>query len=233
MENKITILLVEDNDGLANYVSVLLTSSNYNVLRTSKGKEAISMAASYCPDLILLNMGLPDIGGLEVLKTIRLWSNVPIIFVTGNQYENTKVEAFDSGADDYITKPFSNRELLARIKTELRHSQKIIPEDPIRCVGDIVVDLSKRTVTVAGENTHLTPIEYKMLLLFINHAGKILTYDFIIKQIWGPYTNETYESELLALRVNIANIRKKIKENTTKPRYILTEIGIGYKMSEN
>jgi len=233
MENKITILLVEDNDGLASYVSVLLMSSNYNVIRTLKGKEAISMTASYCPDLILLNIGLPDIDGLEVLKAIRLWSNVPVIFLTGNQYENTKVDAFDNGADDYITKPFSNRELLARIKTELRHSQKIITEDPIRRVGEIVVDISKRTVTVAGDNTHLTPIEYRILLLFCKHAGKVLTYDFIIKQIWGPYTNETYESELLALRVNIANMRKKIKDSPVKPRYILTEIGVGYRMSEN
>lgn len=232
MENKITILLVEDNDGLANYLSVLLTSSNYNVLRTSKGGEAVSMAAAYCPDMILLNIGLPDINGMEVLRAIRLWSDVSVIFLTGNLYENTKVEAFDNGADDYITKPFSNAELLARIRTELRHSQKIISEDPVKKIGEIVVDLSKRTVTFAGEVIHFTPIEYKLLVLFIKHAGKVLTYDFIIKQIWGPYTHETYESELQALRVNVTNIRRKIKESPAHPIYILTEIGIGYRMTE-
>lgn len=157
---------------------------------------------------------------------------MPVIFVTANLYENTKVEAFDNGADDYITKPFSNGELLARIKTELRHGQKTVQEDPIKSIGDVVIDLLKRDVTVGGECIHFTPIEYKILLLLIKHAGRVLTYDFIIKQVWGPYTNETFESERLALRVNIANIRKKIKENPAKPRYILTEVGIGYKMSE-
>jgi len=232
MENKPTILLVEDNEGLSNFVTVLLTSNDYNVIKTAKGKEAISMAASYCPDMILLNMGLPDISGLEVLKAIRLWSNMPVIFVTADTAENDKVEAMDHGADDYITKPFGTKELLARIRKEMRHSQKSLPENTITTIGAITIDYAKRSITAAGSKIHLTPIEYKLFILFCRHIGKMLTYDFLIKEIWGPYTLETYESELQALRVNIANIRRKIETDPANPRYILTEVGIGYRLSE-
>lgn len=233
MNTKPTILLVEDNEGLGNFITVLLTSNDYNVIKTSKGKEAITMTASHCPDMVLLNMGLPDINGLEVLKAIRLWSKLPVIFVTADTNENDKVQAFDLGADDYMTKPFGTKELLARIRKEFRRSQPGAAESATKNIGDVFIDYGQRLVTVGGNKVHFTPIEYRLLLLFTRHAEKMLTYDFIIKEIWGPYTLETYESELQALRVNIANIRKKIEADPANPKYILTETGIGYRMTEN
>ena len=232
MENKTTILVVEDHDSASNYLSAILTSNNFNVIKTAKGKEAISMAASYCPDMILLNMGLPDISGMDVLKAIRLWSDVPIIFVSSHVSENEVVEALDFGADDYIKKPFRTPELMARIRTGFRHSQKTVDVNPIRTLGEMVIDIDGRNVTVSGKRIHLTPIEFKIVALLCKNMGKVLTYDFIIKGIWGPCTKETYESELQALRVNVGNIRKKIEEDHAMPRYILTEVGIGYRMSE-
>lgn len=232
MENKPTILVVEDEDGIRNYLSAVLISNNYNVLKTSKGREAITMAASYCPDMILLDLGLPDIYGMEVLRSIRQWTNLPIIIVTSHDYEDEKVTALDFGADDYVTKPFGISELLARIRTELRHSQKTDSLSPLRTVGDIQIDLSKRMVSVAQKEIHLTPNEYKIIVLLSQHVGRVLTHDFIIRDIWGPYTNETYASELQALRVNVANIRRKIEANPAEPKYILTEVSVGYRMVE-
>ncbi|MBP8639824.1 MAG: response regulator transcription factor [Oscillospiraceae bacterium] len=232
MENKQTILVVEDHDSASNYISAILTSSNFSVIKTAKGKEAISMAASYCPDMILLNMGLPDITGMDVLKAIRLWSDVPIIFVSSHVSENEMVEALDYGADDYVKKPFRTNELMARIRTGFRHSQKNTDVNPIRHVGEMVIDIDSRSVAISGKSIHLTPNEYKIIVLLCKNPGKVLTYDYIIKGIWGPCTKETYESELQALRVNVANIRKKIEEDPTKPKYILTEVGIGYRLSE-
>ncbi len=233
MENKPTILVVEDHDSASNYISAILTSNDFNVIKTAKGKEAIAMAASYCPDMILLNMGLPDISGIDVLKAIRLWSNVPIIFVSSHVSENEVVEALDLGADDYIKKPFRTPELMARIRTGFRHSQKNVDVNPIRTVGEMMIDIDRRNVTITGKRIHLTPNEYKIIVLLCKNLGKVLTYDFIIKGIWGPCTKETYESELQALRVNIGNIRKKIENDPAKPRYILTEVGIGYRMAED
>jgi len=232
MENKPTILVVEDEDGIRNYLSAVLATNNYNVLKTSKGREAITMAASYCPDLILLDLGLPDLYGMEVLRSIRQWTNLPVIIVSSHDYEDEKVTALDFGADDYVTKPFGISELLARIRTELRHSQKIDSLSPIRNIGDIKIDLSKRTVSISQREIHLTPNEYKIIVLLSQHVGRVLTHDFIIREIWGPYTNETYASELQALRVNVANIRRKIEINPAEPKYIITEVSVGYRMTE-
>lgn len=233
MENKPTILVVEDHDSASNYISAILTSNNFSVIKTAKGKEAISMAASYCPDMILLNMGLPDISGMDVLKAIRLWSDVPIIFVSSHVSENEVVEALDFGADDYIKKPFRTNELMARIRTGFRHSQKNADVNPIRTVGEMIIDVDSRNVSISGNRIHLTPNEYKIIVLLCKNLGKVLTYDFIIKGIWGPCTKETYESELQALRVNVGNIRKKIEEDPSKPRYVITEVGVGYRLAEN
>ena len=232
MENKQTILVVEDHDSASNYISAILSSNNFSVIKTAKGKEAISMAASYCPDMILLNMGLPDITGMDVLKAIRLWSDVPIIFVSSHVSESEMVEAFDYGADDYVKKPFRTNELMARIRTGFRHSQKNADVNPIRYIGEMVIDIDSRSVTVSGKCIHLTPNEFKIIVLLCKNPGKVLTYDFIIKGIWGPCTKEIYESELQALRVNVANIRRKIEEDPTKPKHIITEVGIGYRLSE-
>ena len=225
------ILIVEDEDAICNFISAILTSNHYNLIKTGKGREAISMAASFCPDLILLDLGLPDMDGIEVIKSVREWSNIPIIVVSARGHEREKVEALDLGADDYITKPFGTSELLARIRTEIRHSQRSqgganSSADKIT-VGELEINYEKRLVSVSGKEIHLTPIEYKIICLLSQHLGKVLTYDYMTKEIWGPYTNE-----IQALRVNMANIRRKLELNPAEPQYIITEVGVGYRMVE-
>jgi len=226
------VLIVEDDEAISNFISAVLTSNDYKIIKTKKGKEAVSMAASYCPDLILLDLGLPDIDGIDVVKSIREWTNIPIIIVSARGHEREKVEALDLGADDYITKPFGTSELLARIRTEIRHSQKnflnhsVVSEKII--VGDLEINYDKRLVTISGKEIHFTPIEYRIVCLLSSHLGKVLTHDFIIKEIWGPYSNE-----IQTLRVNMANIRRKIEENPAEPNYIVTEVGVGYRMIED
>ena len=231
MENKLIILIVEDENGISNFISAILISNDYQVIKCQKGNDAISMTASYCPDLILLDLGLPDIDGLEVLERIRQWSDVPVIVVTARGNESEKVKALDLGADDYVTKPFGTLELLARVRTAIRHKQKTSSYNPLETdkirIGGLAIDIVKRTVTMDGEIVHLTPIEYKILLLLAKNAGKVLTLDSIGKEIWGPYTDEQN-----ALRVNMANIRRKIEINPAEPKYILTEVGVGYRMVE-
>jgi len=231
MNNKREVLIVEDEKGISNFIAAILDANDYKVIKTDKGLEAISMAASHCPDLILLDLGLPDINGLDVLKSIRIWSDMPIIIISARTNEREKVEALDLGADDYITKPFGTSELLARIRTAIRHKQKnetnsLHGINKI-CIGGIIIDIEKRRVTVDGLEVHFTPVEYKILLLMATHAGKVLTLDMITKEIWGPYTIEHN-----ALRVNMANIRRKIETNPGEPIYILTEVGVGYRMVE-
>jgi Response regulators consisting of a CheY-like receiver domain and a winged-helix DNA-binding domain len=226
---KQVILIVEDEKGISNFMSTILESNDYQVLKCTNGMDAISVTASRGPDLILLDLGLPDLDGLEVLVRIREWSQVPIIVVTARGNEIEKVKALDLGADDYVTKPFGTLELLARIRTAIRHKQKgynPLETDKI-CIGDLELDFVKRKVTIKNEIIHLTPIEYKILVILMQNAGKVLTLDYISKEIWGPYTNEHN-----ALRVNMANIRRKIETNPAEPKYIHTEVGVGYRMVE-
>lgn len=229
MNNKQLILLVEDEIAICNFISTILTSNNYNVIKADKGKEAIALTASNSPDLILLDLGLPDMDGIDVLKTIRSWSNVPIIVVSARGHEREKVEALDLGADDYITKPFGTSELLARIRTEVRHSKKKMDESLIETgkvtIGSFSIDYDKRIVKVEDKEIHLTPIEYRIIALLSQNVGKVLTHDYIIKEIWGPFINENQ-----TLRVNMANIRRKIETNPAEPKYIVTEVGVGYRM---
>lgn len=236
MENKPLILIVEDEDVICNYISTVLSANGFSFIKASKGKEAISMAASSCPDLLLLDLGLPDMDGLDVLKTVRQWTGLPVIVVSARGHERDKVEALDLGADDYITKPFGTAELLARIRTALRHSQKSSEDTAAGsgkvATGELEIDSSRRHVAVSGKEVHLTPIEYKIIVLLARYIGKVLTYDFIIKDIWGPYVNIPSGSEMQALRVNMANIRRKIEENPGEPKYIVTEVGVGYRMIE-
>ncbi|HWQ78998.1 MAG TPA: response regulator transcription factor [Anaerovoracaceae bacterium] len=224
------ILIVEDEEAISGFISAVLTSNDYNLIKTGKGREAVSMAASHSPDLILLDLGLPDMDGTDVIKTIREWSDIPIIVVSARGHEREKVEALDLGADDYITKPFGTSELLARIRTAIRHSRKNAGGGACAekvTVGDLEIDYEKRLVTVRKKETHLTPIEYRIISLLSRHLGKVLTYESIIKEVWGPYTDE-----IQALRVNMANIRRKLEDNPAEPRYIVTEIGVGYRMAE-
>lgn len=232
MNNWPTVMIVEDDETISSFISAILSANDFNIIKTARGNEAVSMAASYCPDLILLDLGLPDIDGIDVLKTIRQWTGLPVVVVSARGHEKEKVEALDLGADDYITKPFGTSELLARIRTALRHSQSNTMSNPSSTdkvtVGNLRIDYSRRLVSVADREIHLTPIEYKIIVLLSKNIGKVLTHDFIMKEVWGPYTNE-----IQALRVNMANIRRKLENNPAEPRYVVTEVGVGYRMVED
>lgn len=230
---KYKILVVEDDNSISNFISTILYANDYEPLSARSGKEAVSLASSGCPDLILLDMGLPDTDGMSILKFLRQWTNVPVIVVSARSREREKVEALDAGADDYITKPFGSSELLARIRTALRHANSSLPghaeESPSTFVcGDFSIDYDKHRVKVGNQEIHLTQCEYKMVSLLCHNAGKVLTYDYISKQIWGPYHNEDNQK----LRVNMANIRRKIEPNPAVPEYIFTEVGVGYRMRD-
>ena len=225
------ILVIEDEEAICNFITAILNSNGYQVIKTSMGREGLSMAASYSPDVILLDLGLPDIDGVEILKGIREWSKIPVVVVSARGHEREKVEALDLGADDYIVKPFGTSELLARIRTALRHSPQSMGSQVQGAVkttvGELQIDYEKRSVTLAGKVIHLTPVEYKILALLSKNAGKVLTHDYIMKEIWGLYAGDSH-----TLRVNMANIRRKIEENPGAPKFILTEMGVGYRMVE-
>jgi two-component system, OmpR family, KDP operon response regulator KdpE len=231
MGSKPLVMIVEDDGTISNFISVVLVANDFKVITVTKGREAISMAASHCPDLVLLDLGLPDMDGIEVLKKIREWTGLPVIIVSARGQESEKVNALDSGADDYIAKPFGTSELLARIRTAIRHSRNITDNHAgvasKLALGELEIDYARRIVAIEGEEIHLTPIEYKIIVLLSTHLGKVMTYDSIMKEIWGPYSNER-----LALRVNMANIRRKLETNPGEPKYIVTEVGVGYRMVE-
>jgi two-component system KDP operon response regulator KdpE len=231
MDMKPIILIIEDEEAICSFISAVLTSNDYQVVKAKTGKEGLSLFTSHIPDIALLDLGLPDMDGMEILKKIRSWSKIPIIVVSARGHEREKVAALDLGADDYIVKPFGTSELLARIRTAIRHSAQVIAMDGLEAenfsVGDLEIDYNKRIVCRAGEKIHLTPIEYKILVLLSKNAGKVLTHDFIIREIWGIYTDESH-----TLRVNMANIRRKIEVNPGAPKYILTEMRVGYRMVE-
>ena len=227
MSNKVNILIVEDEKNIGSFISTTLKNNDYKVLECQTGSQALSITTSHCPDLILLDLGLPDIDGITVLKSIRSWSTVPIIIISARTQEKEKVEALDLGADDYITKPFGTAELLARIRTSLRHSTKRTPNHTFK-IKDLTIDFDRRLVTVKSKEVHLTQIEFKLVSLLAQNAGKVLTYDYMITSIWGPYADKNNQ----ILRVNMANIRRKIEENPGDPQYIFTEVGVGYRMLE-
>lgn len=231
MKNKHLILIVEDEVAIIEFISVKLELQGYRTLKAINGQEAISLAASYCPDLILLDLGLPDLDGMIVLDTIRKWSLVPIIIISARQDEKFIVSALDNGADDYITKPFNNVILMARIRTALRkgHISKILNSkiNEFFRLGNLHIDYDKRIVTIDKKEIHLTPIEYRIIVLLSLNAGTVLTHEFLCHEIWGPYVDKNK-----ALRVNVANLRRKIEKDTASPQYILTEIGVGYRMLE-
>lgn len=231
MTNKQIVLVIEDEKNIGNYIETILISNGYKTLRAMNGMSGMSMCTSHHPDLILLDLGLPDVDGMEVIQRIRGFSNVPIIVISARIQEKEKVAALDNRADDYITKPFGSEELLARIRTALRHRLAMGQEkaaEPVYVKDDLMIDFNKRLVLLRGESVHLTQIEYKLVSLLARNAGKVLTYDFILKEIWGPYA----DTDNQILRVNMANIRRKLENNPAEPHYIFTEIGVGYRMAE-
>ena len=234
MNIKDKVLVVEDEKGISGFIRAILTANGYDVILAHTGAEAFSMISSHCPDLIVLDLGLPDMDGMNIISAVRQWTQIPIVVVSARTYERDKVEALDKGADDYITKPFGAAELLARIRTAIRHTRTPLDNDEIAQLGkftvrDLTIDYDKHHVLVGGEDVHLTLNEFKIVALLGKYAGKVLTYDYLIKQIWGPKA----KADNQILRVNMANIRRKIEKNPASPEYIFTEIGVGYRMLEN
>lgn len=229
-----TILLIEDEKNIADFIEKILRLDNYKVITAKTGTEGLAIANSACPDIILLDLGLPDMDGLDIIKKIRSWSLCPIIVLSARTTDNDKVSCLDLGADDYITKPFSTNELLARIRTSLRHSNRIISQNTISekpyTALDLKIDFMKRIITRDDEPIHLTPIEYKIVAYIAKNSGKVITYSSILKNVWGPNMDE---NDNKILRVNMANIRRKIEPNPAEPTYILTELGVGYRMLED
>lgn len=222
-----TILIVEDDERIRNYIRTILTSGGYAALETGNACTAMSMIASHNPDLVLLDLGLPDGDGADMIRKVRGWTETPIIVVSARTHERDKVAALDDGADDYITKPFGADELLARIRAALRHSQ--VNRGSMLSVftaHGLRIDAERHSVSVDGKPVHLTQTEYKIMLLLCRHAGKVLTYDFMIREIWGPFS----DCDTQILRVNMANIRRKIERDPAMPEYVTTEIGVGYRM---
>ncbi len=232
MNQTVKILVIEDEKNILSFITSVLSSSHYQVIPASTGAQGLSLASSQCPDLILLDLGLPDIDGMEIIEKIREWSSLPILVISARALEEDKVQALDAGADDYITKPFGNSELLARIRTALRHSSRMQTDDgladrPYRSKG-LLIDFEKRIVSRDGKEIHLTQNEYKIVALLARNCGRVLTYDRLIEHIWGPYS----ENDNTILRVNMANIRRKIEPNPAEPIYIFTEVGVGYRMAD-
>jgi len=232
MESNPLILIVEDDKPIRNFMRTALSTQGYRYKEADKGGDAMALIMAYNPDVIILDLGLPDMDGLEIIKKVREWSDMPIVVVSARGQERDKVEALDLGADDYLTKPFSIAELLARVRVAIRHYSKVtsdkFDEREQFSVAELVVDFSKRRVSVSGEEIHLTPIEYKLIALLASHPGKVMTHNHIIKEVWGSSAG----SDMQSLRVFMANIRRKIEKDHANPRYIRTEVGVGYRMVE-
>ena len=228
--NKLLILIVEDDAPVRNLMTTTLKAHDYRYLTAANGESAIMEASSHNPDIILLDLGLPDIDGVEVIKKIRTWSNVPIIVISARSEDRDKIDALDAGADDYLTKPFSVEELLARLRVTQRRLSVMqndpATESPVFQNGNLRVDYAAGCAYLDGEELHLTPIEYKLLCLLARNVGKVLTHTYITQQIWGSI----WENDIASLRVFMATLRKKIEKNPNSPQYIQTHIGVGYRM---
>lgn len=224
-DNLPRILVVDDELAIRRFLHTILSSEEFSLHEAENGHAGLAAAAAFRPDVILLDLGLPDLDGIELIRRIREWSKVPIIVLSVRERESDKVAALDAGADDYLTKPFGVGELLARIRAALRRSLQEVPE-PVFISNDLQVDLSSRRVTVNGADIPLTPTEYDILRLLVVHAGKVLTHSQILKQVWGM----AYLEQPHVLRVNISNLRRKLEKDPSRPQYIVTEPGVGYRL---
>ncbi len=223
------VVLIEDELPIRRFLRATLTSQGYRLFEAATGADGLAEAATRQPDLIILDLGLPDIDGLEVIRRLREWTTVPIIVLSARGQERDKIAALDAGGDDYVSKPFGIGELLARMRVVLRHAARTPGEgaDPTFSVGDLHVDVALRRVTVAGKQVHLTPIEYRLLTTLIRHAGKVVTQQQLLKEVWGPHHTE----QAHYLRVYIAQLRRKLEADPARPRYLLTEPGVGYRLA--
>lgn len=224
------ILVIEDEPQIRRFLRAALTETGHRVVEAENGKQGLAQAVTQPPDAIILDLGLPDIDGLEIARSVREWSSVPIIILSARGQEKDKVAALDLGADDYLTKPFGIGELQARLRVALRHAAQRsgADADAVFAVADLRVDLPARRVFLAGTEVHLTNIEYRLLATLVKNAGKVLTHSFLLKEVWGPRSvHETHY-----LRVFMANLRHKLEANPSRPRYLLTEQGVGYRLAD-
>lgn len=223
-----TILVVEDEQEIRRFLRVSLGNHGYDVMEAASGRDALRRAAERPPDLVLLDLGLPDLDGLEVIRQLRQWSATPIVVVSARGREAEKVSALDCGADDYLTKPFGVGELVARIRVALRHAaQAHQPDEPVFVQGALRVDMARRQVSVDERDVSLTPIEYRLLTTLVKRAGKVITHRQLLKEVWGP--ESVFETHYL--RVYMAHLRRKIEADPARPRYLLTEPGVGYRLA--
>ena len=230
---KCSVLIIEDEKNIQTFMGKVLKRQDYRVLYADNGQQGLEIIRSQCPDIILLDLGLPDMNGSEIIRDARTWTSTPIIVISARTAEHEKVTALDLGADDYITKPFGTSELLARIRASLRHSNRLRTDSthylrPYRH-GKMILDFSKRLLTINGQDIHLTPIGYKIVAYLAQNSGKVITYATLLSNVWGPYA----DSDNKILRVNMANIRRKIEDDPAQPKYIFTEVGVGYRMAED
>lgn len=224
-----SILVIDDEAQMRRFLRASLGNSGYQLIEAETGEEGLTQAAARNPDLILLDLGLPDLDGLVVTERLRQWARTPIIVISARGQEQDKIKALDLGADDYITKPFGIGELLARIRVALRHAAKTEIGDAQFAVGDLKVDLGRRQVFVAGEEVHLTPIEYRLLATLVKHAGRVLTHRQLLREVWGPNASDQTQY----LRVYMGQLRHKLEQNSSRPRYLLTEPGVGYRLRDD
>lgn len=221
------ILIIEDELPIRRFLRASLGSEGYRVSEAPTGVLGLQMATAQPPDLIILDLGLPDMDGQDVLQRLREWCTAPIIVLSARDQEPQKIKALDHGADDYVTKPFGTGELLARMRTALRHAHRTGPEETAIMIGDLRADLAARVVKRRDEIIHLTPIEYKLLVTMLKQAGKVLTHRFLLREVWGPQDSQ----ENHYLRVFVASLRRKLEDDPARPRYIVTEQGVGYRFA--
>jgi len=219
------VLVVDDEQAIRRFLRTSLTANGYEVFEAENGEQTLAGVVSHRPDVVILDLGLPDIDGVEVTARLREWSQLPIIILSVREREADKVAALDAGADDYLTKPFGVGELMARLRVVLRRTA-LSQDEPVYMIGKLAIDLARRLVTVDGQEVQLTPTEYDLLRVLATHAGKVLTHQQLLRQVWGM----GYEAEAHLLRVNISNLRHKLEPDPARPQYIITEPGVGYRL---
>lgn len=219
------VLVVDDESAIRRYLRAALSAQGFTVYEAASGAEAVNAVLKDRPDIIILDLGLPDFDGIEVTRRLREWSQTPIIILSVREAENDKIAALDAGADDYLTKPFGTGELMARMRVAIRRMASK-PDEPVLQVDNLKMDISRRSVTVDNKEISLTPTEYDILRLLLQNSGKVLTHRQLLRQVWGT----AYESEMHLLRVNISNLRRKIEPDPARPHYLITEAGVGYRL---